>query len=111
MLKSFAVPTRAAAMLISIATAVSIPLYNLAGRFATRHGAPIVLGVGYMVRLVTMAGMAALAYFRPDFSLWGAVVLFALFQGIWPSISVASNDLAASLAPFGEGPAMGLLTL
>jgi len=108
MRKSFAVPIGAAAMLMSIATAVSIPLYNLAGRFATRHGAPIVLGVGYMVRLVTMAGMAALAYFRPDFSLWGAVVLFALFQGIWPSISVASNDLAASLAPFGEGPAMGL---
>lgn len=108
MQNSFAVPAGAAAVLMSIATAVSIPLYNSAGRFATRSGAPMVLGVGYKGRLVAMAGMAALAYIRPGFSFWGAVVLFALFQGIWPLLSVASNDLAASLAPFGEGPAMGL---
>jgi hypothetical protein len=34
MQKSFAVPIGVASMLISIATAGSIPLYNLAGRFA-----------------------------------------------------------------------------
>ena len=55
-----------------------------------------------------MAGMAALAYIRLGFGFWGAIVLFAVFQGIWPFLSVASNDLSASLAPFGEGPAIGL---
>ena len=108
MRRSFAVPIAAAAMLMSIATAVSIPLYNLAGRLATRYGAPIELGGGYAVRLLAMAGMAVLAYIRPGFAYWGGVVLFAMFQGIWPFLSVASNDLSASLAPFGEGPAMGL---
>jgi len=36
------------------------------------------------------------------------ILLFGLYQGIWPLLSVASNDLAAELAPFGEGAAMGL---
>src|SRR5271167_4598051 len=36
------------------------------------------------------------------------LVAFGLFQGIWPLLSVASNDLAAELAPIGEGTAMGL---
>ena len=63
---------------------------------------------GYLVRLLAMAGMAVLAYIHSGFGHWGAVVLFALFQGIWPFLSVASNDLSPSLAPFGEGPAMGL---
>ena len=108
MRKSFGVPIGAAAMLMSVATAVSIPLYNLAGRFATRYGDPVELGVGYSVRLAAMAGMAALAYIRLGFGFWGAIVLFAVFQGIWPFLSVASNDLSASLAPFGEGPAIGL---
>jgi MFS family permease len=108
MLKSFDVPIGTAATLMSVATAASIPLYNPAGRLAARYGAPIVLGIGYLGRLVAMAGMTALAYFRPDFRFLGVLVLFALFQGIWPPLGVASNDLAASLAPFGEGAAMGL---
>jgi predicted MFS family arabinose efflux permease len=36
------------------------------------------------------------------------VILFGSFQGIWPLLSVASNDLSAALAPFGKGAAMGL---
>jgi predicted MFS family arabinose efflux permease len=47
---------------------------------------------------------------------WGYLHHPALLQcapvldlpGIWPLLSVASNDLAAGLAPFGEGAAMGL---
>ena len=31
-----------------------------------------------------------------------------IFEAIWPSLSVASNELVGSLASFGEGPAMGL---
>jgi predicted MFS family arabinose efflux permease len=38
------------------------------------------------------------------------MVLYAVFQGIWPLVSVSSNDLAAGLAPFGEGRAIGLFT-
>lgn len=108
MQRNFGVPPGAAATLISVATAISIPLYNLAGRLDQRWGAPAALGVGYWGRLLPLAGLAALAYVQPGFGFSGAIVLFGIFQAIWPLISVASNDLAASLAPFGEGPAIGL---
>jgi predicted MFS family arabinose efflux permease len=70
----------------------------------------MVLRLGYIGRLVPMAGMAVLAFVRPGFSFWVAVALYAVFQVVWPLLSVASNDLAASLAPFGEGPAIGLFS-
>ena len=53
-------------------------------------------------------GDATLAYVRPGFSFRGAIVLVVIFEAIWPSLSVASNELVGSLASFGEGPAMGL---
>jgi predicted MFS family arabinose efflux permease len=48
------------------------------------------------------------AYLHPSSPALPALVAFSLFQGIWPLLSVASNDLAAELAPIGEGTAMGL---
>lgn len=110
MQKSFAVQPAYAAGLMSLATAISIPLYNLAGRLTTRLGASATLVIGYLGRMVPMAAMAALAYFHPGFGTWGSMVLFGIFQGIWPFLSVASNDLAASLAPFGEGPSIGIFS-
>jgi len=69
-------------MLMSIATAVSIPLYNLAGRLAAGYGAAMELGGGYAVRLLAMADMAILAYIRQGFGHLGAIVLFALFKAL-----------------------------
>ncbi len=108
MSKSFGVPVRDAAAVMSIATVLSIPLYNLAGRIVARAGAVWVLAVGYAGRLLPMAGMAVMAEVSSSQGFWGAIVLAGIFQGVWPFLSVASNDLAASLAPFGEGPSIGL---
>ncbi len=97
-------------LLLSAATALSIPLYNVAGRLTTRRGPVQVLSFGMAVRIATLAGIGLLGVFHVPFAVFPAIVLFGLFQGIWPLMSVASNDLSASLAPFGKGAAMGLFS-
>jgi MFS family permease len=104
----FHVSTKWSAMLISIVFAVTIPLYNLAGRLNERHGPSALLRVGYLVRGGVLLLLGALAFVAPTPII--AMALYALFQGIWPLVSVSSSDLAATLAPFGEGPAIGLFT-
>jgi MFS family permease len=108
MLKSFGVTVAESSLLISISTAASIPLYNFAGRLTSRRGPATVLGIGIGGRMVGLAGLAVVAYLHPAAAILPVIVLFGLYQGIWPLLSVASNDLAAGLAPFGEGAAMGL---
>jgi MFS transporter, DHA1 family, tetracycline resistance protein len=108
MTKSFGIGVTTSSILMSVATAISIPLYNLAGRLTTRHRPVQVLAVGIEGRIVALAGLAIVAYMQPSFSLVPVLLLYGLFQGIWPLLGVASNDLAADLAPFGEGSAMGL---
>jgi MFS transporter, DHA1 family, tetracycline resistance protein len=108
MTKSFEITVTTSSLLMSVATAISIPLYNLAGRLATRYRPIKVLAIGIGGRIVALAGLAIVAYTQPSFSLVPVLLLYGLFQGIWPLLGVASNDLAADLAPFGEGTAMGL---
>jgi DHA1 family tetracycline resistance protein-like MFS transporter len=108
MTKSFEITVTTSSLLISVATAISIPLYNLAGRLATRYGPIQVLAIGIGGRIVALAGLAIVAYTQPSFSFVPVLLLCGLFQGIWPLVGVASNELAADLAPFGEGTAMGL---
>jgi DHA1 family tetracycline resistance protein-like MFS transporter len=108
MTKSFGIAVTTSAMLMSVATAASIPLYNLAGRLAARHRPGKVLAIGIGGRIVALAGLALVAYTQPSFALVPVLLIYALFQGIWPLLGVAANDLAADLAPFGEGTAMGL---
>ncbi len=97
-----------ASMLLSVATALSLPLYNYAGRITTQRNPARVLAVGVAVRFFVLLALGLLGLFRVPSAILPAILLFAAFQGIWPVISVASNDLAAELAPFGKGAAMGL---
>jgi predicted MFS family arabinose efflux permease len=108
MTKSFGIAVTTSSLLMSVATAASIPLYNLAGRLATRHRPGPVLAIGIAGRIVALAGLALVAYTQPSFALVPVLLIYGLFQGIWPLLGVAANDLAADLAPFGEGTAMGL---
>src|SRR5215813_417976 len=108
MTKSFEITVTTSSLLMSVATAISIPLYTLAGRLATRYRPIQVLAIGIGGRIVALAGLAIVAYTQPSFSFVPVLLLYGLFQGIWPLLGVTSNDLAADLAPFGEGTAMGL---
>jgi MFS family permease len=106
--KSFNISVAQSALLMSIATAVSIPLYNFAGRLVGRRGPANVLGIGIGGRMLGLAGLAVVGFLHVSWAILPVIILFGVYQGIWPLLSVASNDLAAGLAPFGEGAAMGL---
>jgi MFS transporter, DHA1 family, tetracycline resistance protein len=108
MLRSFGVGVATSSMLMSIATLLSIPLYNLAGGLSLRHGPVQLLSAGICARMIALVTLGVVAYLHPFSPAVPALVAFGLFQGIWPLLSVASNDLAAELAPIGEGTAMGL---
>ena len=108
MLRSFGVGVATSSMWMSIATLVSIPLYNLAGRLSLRYGPVQLLSAGICARMIALITLGVVAYLHPSSPAVPAIVAFGLFQGIWPLLSVASNDLAAELAPIGEGTAMGL---
>jgi MFS family permease len=106
--KSYGIAVSQSAVLMSIATALSIPLYNYAGRLVTRRGPAVTLGLGIGGRMIGLAGLSIVAFLHVGWAMLPVILLFGLYQGIWPLLSVASNDLAAGLAPFGEGAAMGL---
>jgi MFS family permease len=106
---SFGMAVSRSSSLIAIVTALSIPLYNLAGRMVSRFGPSAMLGVGIAVRAIALLGLGAVALTHlAAVSVLPVIILFALFQGVWPLLSVSANDLAAASAPFGEGAAMGL---
>jgi DHA1 family tetracycline resistance protein-like MFS transporter len=110
MSKSFGMSVKWSCLVMSIATAGSIALYNVAGRLTTRSGPASILSIGIAVRTITLVGLGALGLAHLRSPLLPAILLFGLFQGIWPLLSVASNDLSAALAPCGEGVAMGLFS-
>jgi DHA1 family tetracycline resistance protein-like MFS transporter len=110
MTKSFGMPVKWSCLLMSIATALSIGLYNVAGRLTARGGPASILSIGIAVRAITLVGLGLLGFTHLHSPILPAIVLFGLFQGIWPLLSVSSNDLSAALAPCGEGVAMGLFS-
>ena len=112
MLKTFGMTSAKSSLLIAIATALSIPLYNVAGRLTTWRGPALILAAGMIVRMIALVGLGVLGMFHASSAtlLTSLLVipLFGSFQGIWPLLSVASNDLSAALADFGKGTAIGL---
>jgi MFS family permease len=108
MAKGFGISPASCSTLYAASAALSIPLYNFAGRWAVRFGPARVLLAGLGARLIAFSGLAAVAFLHPPFVALCVVVLFALMQGVWPLLAVASTDMAAALATFGQGAAMGL---
>jgi DHA1 family tetracycline resistance protein-like MFS transporter len=84
MQKSFSVSVPQSALLMSIATALSIPHYNVAGRLIGRRSPAAVLGLGIAGRVVGLAGLAVVAFLHLPAAVLPVLVLFGL-----------SGDLAA----------------
>jgi MFS family permease len=112
MLKSFKIFAAKSSLLMSAATALSIPLYNVTGRLTSRRGPTSILISGMVVRMIALAGLGLFGIFHLPSNVIPAIlpviILFGSFQGIWPLLSVASNDLSAVLADFSKGTASGL---
>ena len=105
----YGIDTRASALLYAAAAAVGIALYILTGRLTARYGADRIYRLGLWMRIVGFALL--LAPFLPQVggrAVLGAVGFMVLVIA-WPLLSVAGTDLGASLTPFSEGAAVGLL--
>ncbi|MGH8278055.1 MAG: MFS transporter [Gammaproteobacteria bacterium] len=105
---SYGMNSHFSSLIYALVAAVGIGLFVLASRWSARLGSARVYQLGLWVRL---AGFALLllpliAPLRPRFPF--AAAGFALIVIAWPVLSVAGTDLAARLAPFSEGAAMGL---
>lgn len=106
---SYGISPRASALIYALTAAVGIALYVLTSRLTARYGAGRIYRLGLYLRI---AGFALLlAPFVPGAVDRGAfgVVGFAVIVIAWPLLSVAGTDLGASLTPFSEGAAVGLL--
>lgn len=108
MREAFAIRPAASSTLYAGAAAFSIVLYGPAARYSNRLGAATVYRAGVWCRVVTLAGMVALAYVAPPFRFIGIIACFTVFQLAWPLLSVSGTDLAAGLATMPQGEAMGL---
>lgn len=106
--KDYAINANLSAIIYAVTAAAGIALFILASRWSERYGSARVYQLGLWLRL---AGFALLlipfiAPAGPGFALGS--IGFILIVITWPLLSVAGTGLAAHLAPFSEGAAMGL---
>ncbi|HEX5464292.1 MAG TPA: MFS transporter [Burkholderiales bacterium] len=88
--------------------AVGIGLFVLASRWSARLGSGRVYQFGLWLRLVGFALLMLPLVVPLGHRFAFAAVGFGVIVFAWPILSVSGTDLAARLAPFSEGAAMGL---
>jgi MFS family permease len=106
---SYGISARSSALIYAATVTVGIALYVLASRLIARHGAARIYRLGLYLRVAGFAFL--LAPFAPGVADRGALggVGFSVIVIAWPLLSVAGTELGASLTPFSEGAAVGLL--
>jgi MFS family permease len=105
---SYALDSHLSSLVYALAAAVGIALFVLASRWSTQFGAGRVYRFGLWLRLVGFL-LLVLAFLVPlSDRIAFAVIGFALIVVAWPILSVSGTALAAQLASFSEGAAMGL---
>jgi predicted MFS family arabinose efflux permease len=105
---SYGLDTHLSSLIYALMAMVGITLFVLAGRWSACLGAGRVYLSGLWIRFVGFV-LLALPLFAPvGHGFAFAAIGFALIVIAWPILSVSGTDLAARLAPFSEGAAMGL---
>ena len=105
---SYGMNSHFSSLIYAVMAAVGIALFILAGRWSARLGSGRVYQAGLWLRLLGFA-VLMLAFIVPlGDRLTFAALGFAMIVIAWPILSVSGTNLAARLAPFSEGEAMGL---
>ncbi len=105
----YGISARSSAMIYAVTAAVGIALYVLTSRLTARYGAGSIYRAALLLRILGFALLLApFLTVRINPGECGAVG-FAIIVIAWPLLSVAGTDLGASLTPFSEGAAVGLL--
>ncbi len=107
LIRTFGVATGLPATTYAFASAVSLALYPLAAKVATRRGARFVLRTGFAARAAAIA-ILAVAFVAPVDAVPLALGGFSVLVMAWPLLGVSGTALAAHLAPGEKGEALGL---
>lgn len=105
---SYGIRAGVTSLTYAVAAAVGIALFILASRWADRFGSEVVYQVGLWLRFAGFALLLIPFLFNLSSGFTLAAAGFVLIVLAWPLLSVSGTGLAALLAPFSEGAAMGL---
>ncbi len=108
MRSSYSVPPALTSLTYALAAGAGISLFVLASRWAASAGAARVYLAGVLLRVAGFGLLLVLDLVPLAAADAIALAGFAAIVLAWPILSVAGTDLAARLAPMGEGAAMGL---
>ncbi len=107
--EGYGIAAHTSAMIYALTAALGIGLYVLTSRLTARYGPGRVYRAGLVLRISGFGLLLApFVIAMGGRSLLGALG-FALIVIAWPGLSVSVTDLGASLTPFSEGAAVGLL--
>lgn len=95
-------------LIYAVGAGLGIALFVLASKWAGRYGPGSVYQLGLWIRLLGFILLLLPLVVPTTASFLLAAVGFVLIVLSWPLLSVAGTGLAARLAPFSEGAAMGL---
>jgi MFS family permease len=107
--KGYGIAAHTSAMVYAVTAALGIGLYVLTSRLTDRYGPGRVYRAGLVVRIVGFGLLLAPFLIAVGGRALLGVAGFALIVVAWPLLSVSGTDLGASLTPFSEGAAVGLL--
>lgn len=109
----YGIDSHMTAVIYAAAAAIGIWLFvisgQISGQWATRIGTARVYRAGLSLRVAGFVVLLLPELFPIGHRMVFGIVGFAPIVLGWPIISVSGTNLAARLAPFGEGSAMGLL--
>lgn len=106
--ESYDIAASTSAMIYAAVAALWIVLYIVSSHLTARYGAGRVYRAALVLRIVGF-GLLLARFVMPMGELWLCGVLGFSLVLAWPLLSVSGTDLGASLTPFSEGAAVGLL--
>jgi MFS family permease len=105
---SYGVPASLTAVVYALAAGIGIALFILTSQLVSRFGSRRVYQAALWTRVASFALLTLLLLFPVSHKELLALIGFALIALAWPVLSVSGTGIAANLAPFSEGAAMGL---
>ena len=106
---SYEIDPVTSSLIYAAATAIGVGLFIFASEWTERFGAVPVYRLGLWIRLIGFALLGIAFIYKDQYAQISAAMGLVLIVLAWPALSVAGTSLAARMAPFSRGAAIGLL--
>ncbi len=104
---AFDIPYSMSSLYYALGATIGIFAYVPSGTLGKRIGDGWVVIIGTIMTLVSVSGLAAIAYTHPGSSQWLVPISYILIPIAWSPLIVGGTAWAAKLATFEEGEALG----